>query len=105
MKQIAKESRFIDAARSRLKLTLAHEHQKFSPASLKRISQAIRSSINRHHPELHLKEREIVVFDENAHTAQVKSGDILALKNTLKAAQKGFSSSKKNASKLSTRRK
>lgn len=105
MKQIAKESRFINAARSKLKLALNQEHQKFSPASLKRISLAIRSSINRHHPELHLKERDIVVFDENAHAAQVKSGDILALKNTLKAAQKGFSSSKKNASKLSTRRK
>lgn len=105
MKQMAKESRFVDAARNKLKLALAKEHQKFSPASLKRISQAIRASINRHHPELHLKERQIVIFDENAHTAQVQNDAVITLKNTLKAAQKGFSSSKKNASKLSTRRK
>lgn len=105
MKQIAKESRLVDSARNKLKLALAKEHQMFSPASLKRIGLAIRTSIKRHHPELHLKDREIIVFDENVHTAKVKSENILALQNTLKAAQKGFNSSKKDASKLSTRRK
>lgn len=105
MKDVAKESRFVSAARDKLEVILKNEHARFNPNAMKRIAATIKASIARHHPEKKLKDREITLFDENRHTAQVKNSQVLALSTLLHKNQKGLTSSKKTASRLRPRRK
>lgn len=84
----AKESQKIKKAREKLRAQLQKEHKKFSHDALHAVSKRIKKDIYRHHPEINpLQEKKIVLFDENHHTAQIKSNHILKLKKILEESQ------------------
>lgn len=85
MKNKASESKQVTRAREKLKKRLAIEHEKFTRDALLEMSQKIRSSLVRQHPEpSFLKKKKLTIFDENKHTAQTKSKQILKLEKMLK---------------------
>lgn len=87
MSKKAKESASVQKARNKLKKQLSIEHKKFTTEALEKMGQAIRMTINRHHPEnSFLKKKKFTIFDENAHTAATKSKHILKLKKMLESS-------------------
>lgn len=83
MEEKAKESKLVQASRKKLERKLAVEHLQFTSEALEGMSQKIRLSILRHHPEFSLKKRTIALFDENKHTAKTHSKQILQLRKLL----------------------
>lgn len=84
MRQRAKESRQVEKAREKLRKKIEAEHQKFSSKALQEIAIRLRTSISRHHPEMkNLKQRKFTLFDENTHTAETKSRQVLKLQKML----------------------
>ncbi len=81
----AKESNQVKKARQKLKKQINEEHKKINPQSIQKMSESIKNWISRHASErVNLKDKSFSVFDENQHSAKVKSHFIRKLNNQLR---------------------
>lgn len=81
----AEESPQIKRAREKLRKNLEVEHQHFTTEALQEMTKKIRSLVIKSHPEVrYLRSKKFVLFDENIHTAKLKSKQIQKLQDTLK---------------------
>lgn len=76
----AKESPAVQKARQKLKKRIQQEKKKFSPEVLRKITAALEYELARGSKErIHLKDKEIRLFDENNHPAAIRSRFVLNL--------------------------
>lgn len=84
----AKESIQVRKAREKIKKQLAKEHEAIQPDSIHAMSIIIKRQIARHSDErVSLKNREIVLFDENKHPAKSESKFVKRLLNELQSSK------------------
>lgn len=81
----AKESEQIVKARKKIEKRLAKENKQISPKNLKVMSEQIKNYITRHQQErINLKDRSIILFDENHHPAKTENRYVINLLVKLK---------------------
>lgn len=74
MKVKANESPDIRKLRAKLKHQIGTQNKKINPKALHKMSKMIKHWISRHEGErITLKSKDIKIFDENVHPAQIKS--------------------------------
>lgn len=70
----SQESVQIRRARRKLKKQLQEEEKKITPEALQKVSESIYLWLSRHSEErIALKDKNITLFDENQHSAKIKS--------------------------------
>ncbi len=82
----AKESKQIKKVRKKLEKILEEEHSHFNRETLNEVRDNIYKWIARHEPErVSTKEKTFKLFDENAHSSNVKSAYVKHLQQDLEA--------------------
>lgn len=85
----AKESIQVRKAREKIKKQLAKNNEAIQPDSIHEMSLIIKRQIARHSNErISLKNREIVMFDENQHPAKSESKFVKRLLSELQTTKK-----------------
>lgn len=84
----AKESAQIQKARKKIERNLQTADKQVNPEALNKMGRLIQEQLKRHKADrISLKKRQIIAFDENQHSAAVKSHFILNLIKTIKHAK------------------
>lgn len=84
-----KESPQVKKARKKLKQQISEEHKHFTPKLLEKMSKNIEKWITRHASErVRLKDKSIVMFDENKHPEKFKSQFIAHLIKKIRQGQR-----------------
>ena len=82
----AKESAHVAKAREKLKQKIERENLRMTQEALRQMARVIELQLARHEGErINLKTKEIELFDENRHSAKVKSKFVAHLLGQLKA--------------------
>jgi len=81
----AKESAQIEKARKKIERKLQSAEKRVNPEALNKMGRLIQEQLKRHQADrVSLKKRHIIAFDENKHSAAVKSQFILNLMGSIK---------------------
>lgn len=88
----AKESIQVQRARKKIEQQISKSEKMTSPESLDSMRKMIQRQISRHSKErINLKNRDIVLFDENKHPAKTESKFVHSLLNQLQHPKKSKS--------------